>query len=501
MIFRKSILPVLLLYGFLYAQAPSAFFKEIPVYHALNTTYNNPATLKVEETSGAWYRYGFENGSGSLHHPLTAESFQYHSITAAGYKEMRNGTLFSGTFTYRQNFEFDRLFRQNTTLNGMIPVYMADSSAGDWHLNGIQWTVDVKKTLTDKVSAGLSVFYMVDEQYKQNFPKPGVKRNGFDITAGLFYSLSSLELSSSLSIFEFKEEMKTVKYSLEQNLNPVFMIFRGYDDPIYYRGQTSYERLQTRRGFSLSAGTSFNPLADSPFSLQTRAEWSRGEAADGGINDIPQGDWATHRLNGRFSWIIGENRRLFPKINFDGSYIANDATHPDFPVTLFQSKEERYNVFGGLSVRLSSEKILTAGLFIEGCQIWREDSFHGIGLEGKKVMGGPAFFLTMNLPVPFITDIYVKSLTEISTTSRIMTSPYRSHHPVNALTQDELWSMTTGDFVLESGALIRALKTKWVNMSLDVNYRWLADMNDDRSVNANRGFLYLTFTVFPHHNE
>ncbi len=498
MIFKKTLPLILLMAGFLFGQSAPEFFKKTPVRHALKIFYNNSAALQTEKNTGSWYRYGFENASGSLHHPMAPASTQYHSVTAAGYKKLGNQTLFSGTFTYRQHLEFDRLFRQNSTLNGMIPVYMADSSAGDWHLNGIQWTVDVKKPLTERLSGGLSIFYMVDEQYKQNFPKPGVKRSGYHVNGGLFYDSPAFDLSGSLGIFEFKEEMKTVKYSLEQHLSPVFMLFRGFGDPIYYRGQTSYERLQTRQGFSISAGISFNLLPGSPLKTESTAEWSRGEAVDGGTNNIPQGDWVTQRLISRFSWVIGEKHTLSPVLEFENHYAVNEADHPDFPLTLYQSQEDFLQGFGGVSLKLSTENTLQAGVAMERIDAWREDVFNGIGLEGKKIMLGPALSFTFSPPVPFEAEMYLKCLTEVSKTSRIKTSSTRGEMPVNRLTEDELWALTTGNFILETGTEIRSLEARWANLSLDVNYRWTADINDNRSVNTCRSLVYLSLTFIPH---
>ncbi|RKY51260.1 MAG: hypothetical protein DRP86_01920, partial [Candidatus Neomarinimicrobiota bacterium] len=268
--------------------SPVEYFKGSPVIHATYMEFANPASLVAPAPNGSWYRYGFNNISGSIHHPFESGAATYHTLTAAGYKTLTNKTLFSGTFSYRENREYDRLFRHNSTLNGQIPVYLADSTAGDWHMSGIQWTLDVQQPLSESLSGGLGLTYLVDEHIKQNFPKPGVKRNGYELTSGILYRSGRQAMSLSAALFEFKEEIETVKYSLEQNLTPVFMLFRGFNHPVYYRGQTSYERLQTRQGFSVSAGIETTLPARTTLKGEVTAEWSRGEAEDEGTDAIPQ---------------------------------------------------------------------------------------------------------------------------------------------------------------------------------------------------------------------
>ena len=498
MIFKKYFMVILLISTILSAQTAPDFFKDTPVRHGLSGCFTNPAAMQSDQSSGALYSYNLENSQGELRHPFSPASFQYHTFTAAGFKKMKNQTLFSGSFSYRQNFDGNRLYMQNSSLNGMIPVYMADSCSGDWHLNGIQWTVDIMRPLTHKVSGGISVFYMVDEQYKQIFPKPGVKRSGYLVNSGLFYATPALRLSGTLGLFEFKEEMSTVKYSLEQHLNPVFMLFRGYEDPIVYRGMTSYERLQTRQGLSLTVGASFNLFPDSPFYMETMGEWSRGEAIDGGTNNIPQGNWLTRRVHSRFSWVMGETNLLSPLFQLDNHYVENEAEHPDFTVTLFRSNENVLNGFTGLSLQLSEKNSIAAGLAAELVQAWREDAFHGIGLKDNSMMLGPSLSFSLIPPVPFEADIYFKFLTETHGSSQIKISPYRDDISISQITRDEFWAMTAGNTYIESGAEIRLTKIRQTCLTMTVSYRWLAEKNNNGKINADRDLLSLSLTIIPY---
>jgi hypothetical protein len=497
MIFNKYFGLFLLTITTLYAQSAPEFFKDTSVRHGLNADFNNPAAIQSLQRAGASYGYDFERTHGNLRHPFAPASIQNHTFTAAGYKVMRNKTLFSGSFSYRQNFEGNRLFRHNSSLNGMLPVYMADSSSGDWHLNGIQWTVDIMKPLTEKLSGGFSVFYMVDEQYKQTFPKPGVKRSGYLVKSGLFYSSPALKLSSTLGVFELKEEMSTVKYSLEQNLNPVFMLFRGYEDPIIYRGMTSYERLQSRQGLTLTTGVSFNFLPRSPLLSEVMAEWSRGKAVDGGTDNLPQGDWITRRVNSRLSWTVGETNRIAPLIKLYNHHLVNEAEHPDFPVPLFKSEENIFQGFAGLSLRIFEKNTVIAGLSMENLQVWREDAYNGIGLENNSTKTGPSLTVSVAPPMSFEADLYVMYLKETNENSQIKVSLYREDKTINPLTNEEFWAMTAGDNYIEAGAEIR-LKKVWQNgLIMKVNYRLLADRNG-REATASRDCFALTLTIIPH---
>lgn len=492
-----SSMGIVLLYAGLLAASPADYFKQSPVLHATGMEFHNPAALTTPVRNGAWYRYGLDNITGSIHHPFSAASATYHTFTAAGHKTLNNNTLFAGTFSYRENREYDRFFRHNSTLNGLIPVYLADSTAGDWHLSGIQWTLDVQKPFSEKVSGGVSLYYMVDEQVKQNFPKPGVKRNGYEVTSGFLYHSGQNKISLSASLFEFKEEIETVKYSLEQNLTPVFMLFRGFDDPVYYRGQTSYDRLQTRQGFSVSAGLSSTLLPGSLLKGEITAEWSRGDAEDEGTDAIPQGSWTTRRLIWETTAKLAHNRFFSPVLLLNGNMVTSEATHPDFPLTLYQGTMAEFSAFAGLAA--GDQNCLTAGVAFEGFQSWREDTFHGRGLQGEKFMAGPELRVEMEQKANMTSQFYGAALREISSISRLRQSHYQTTDVAPTLVEDELWAMTAGNTRLKSGAIICLNGLSRFTACLDFSYNWLADIHENRSVNARREQLMIKLTLTPKH--
>jgi len=474
--------------------SPVEYFKGSPVVHATIRKFTNPASLVPTDPNGSWYRYGLTNISGSIHHPFEPDAATFHTITAAGYKTLKDKTLFSGTFSYRENREYDRLFRHNSTLNGGIPIYLADSSAGDWHMSGIQWTLEIQKPLSESLSGGLGLTYLVDEQIKQNFPKPGVKRNGYELASGLLYHSGKQSLSLAAAFFEFKEEIETVKYSLEQNLSPVFMLYRGFNQPVYYRGQTSYERLQTRRGISVSTGmeTTFPP--GSSLKGEVSAEWSRGETEDEGTDAIPQGSWTTRRINGYFAFQILPKSFISPVLSAEGQTVLSEATHPDFPITLYEGILTEMTAFAGIT--LGKVSFLTAGVCLEGFETWREDAFHGRGLYGKQLMMGPKLQVQKEPASEFSSGFYVAALKEISGESRL---EQRFYTIPPAFLEDERWAMTAANTLVKAGSSIETNILPRLRVRLNASYAWRADWEDHNTIHARRDQFLLKITLIPKH--
>lgn len=472
--------------------SPVEYFKGSPVVHATSREFNNPASLVTSDPNGSWYRYGLTNISGSIHHPFEPDAATFHTITAAGYKALKDGTLFSGTFSYRENREYDRLFRHNSTLNAGIPIYLADSTTGDWHMSGIQWTLDIQKPLSESLSGGLGLTYLVDEQIKQNFPKPGVKRNGYELISGLYYHSEKQALSLAASLFEFKEEIETVKYSLEQNLTPVFMLYRGFSQPVFYRGQTSYERLQTRQGFSLSAGMKTTLPAESSLKGEVSAEWSQGEAEDEGTDAIPQGSWTTRRINWDFAVQMHQSSFVSPVLSAEGHTVMSEATHPDFPLTLYEGNLTEVTAFAGINLGYTS--FLTAGVNLEGFETWREDSFHGRGLYGKQLMMGPKLQVQKDPASGLVSCFYVAALKEVSGESRLEQKFY-SIPP--AFLEDEAWAMTAGNTLVKAGSSVETNILPRFSVRLDASYAWLADWDDHHTIHARRDQFLVKMTLIP----
>ncbi|MDD3806690.1 MAG: hypothetical protein PHE86_01465 [Candidatus Marinimicrobia bacterium] len=492
---KRALKGMMILFPVILLASPIEYFTNSPVIHGIELAFNNPASIVVNVPEGSWYRYGLENISGSIHHPLDFRSATYHTITAAGHKTLKNKTLFSGTFSYRENREYNRPFRHNSTLNGLIPIYLGDSTLGHWNLSGIQGSLDIQKPLSENVMGGLNITYFVDEQIKQSFPKPGVKRNGFEIMPGIVYNNKNYTMSLAGSFFEFKEEIETVKYSLDQNLQPVFMLYRGFGNPIYYRGQTSYERLQTRWGFDISAGFETNPLAHSTFKGEIITEWSQGDAEDEGIDAIPQGEWTTQRVLWEVNAMMAKNKVISPTLFAEGNISISEATHPDFPITLYQGTISDFSVFAGFA--MGEKKPVIAGIALDGFIMWREDSFIGRGLYAEQYFAGPKLHVNMNQTRPVTSNFYLLTLREISSESELKLIHEMPDDLSNMLLNDELWAMTAGNTLIETGTDICLHKFSGFDLQLDVTYTWLADMEDFQTVHAHRDRFLFKITIFP----
>ena len=373
----KKLLFLLLGFGLAFSQWMSneRLFLDIGTAGAPCLSGSNAAYLTEANLPYAYaFTYRYDNGGGEFRLPFQPRIKSYHNMSVSAFRKMDNGMLFGGRFAYRYEERRDKLWLHNAEDHLQIPFYFADSSTGDFALNGIDWNVLLSYPLTPKLRAGVNVFYNVDEQYKSVFPKPNVKRNNFRIRPGLAVSGKNAHVGIRGTFFQYKENMETKKYSLEQGKTPTFMRIRGLDRPVMSYAETSEERLESILGWGFSADADLGGI----LLLEGQYERSNADIVDGGSYPVPQGNWGLQRYYYRAELRMFGKRRAGAEFFFhqDGTHARG--FHPELGERIYAGDLRRYE--GGVNIpyRHSAGEVWTGTVSWAAGERKREDNFLGI---------------------------------------------------------------------------------------------------------------------------
>ena len=318
------------------------------------------------------FRYNGFNGDFKL--PFEPERKEHLVLTASGGKYLKKGQFISGDFSYHNQTIYNKKWVHNSVPYTGMPFFIADSSIGDFKLNGISWNLNiVNEIIENKLNYGVSIFYNVDEQMKTIFPKPIIKRS--DFTVQLFSGMKSNNYISTIygKYFNFKENIKTSRYSSEQGLTPTFIKIRNLDNPFVYYGETSEERLVSLQGYT--CGINFRL----PKRLQLLAEYEYATAQneDGGANMKAQGSW----FSNRFLYDM-ELKLKIKNIGISGfsNAMLNEqiAKYPDWNVETYEYIRKDFTNGIGINYHLGKKMFVKHGMFYSIDRLKRVDKFTGI---------------------------------------------------------------------------------------------------------------------------
>lgn len=333
----------------------------------------NPASLTEDMVPyKVSYEYDYSMTGGSFRSAYMPDSTSYSHAGVSAFKKMENNAIFAGSFSYRDENTKNKLWLHAAENDMLTPFYFADSTIGNYHLNGIDWQIVYASSLGKHGRYGIDIFYNVDEQFKSVFPKPNIKRNNIRVTPGYVWLSNKLELGISASLFNYKENIYTKKYSLEQGKTPTFITIRGLDNPIMSYAETSHERLQTITGLSAGAHIYLN---QSLFA-EAAYESAQGEITDGGAYAVAQGVFNQERMTGSVRKILFPNSfiRFIPY--FQADIQSADATHPTLLTQIYEAERRSFN--GGLQIPISmGERAFALAGWYEFRDIYEADLFTG----------------------------------------------------------------------------------------------------------------------------
>jgi len=327
-----------------------------------------------------YYKSRVNTVQGRFRRPYDPHSEQDYELLAAGRRSISKQSVFSGYFGYhRQILGRKRWVHNRLPYRGM-PFLLADSSTGDFNLNGIHWGVSFSQMLVPgRFFWGSSFFYNVDETHKTVFPKPINKHRDLMLRLNSGLQLGPRAAAGlSVAYFDFQSMMETTRYSLEQNKTPTFFKIRGLDNPIIFRGETSEERRLDLQGVCLDLDAEFHRLILHRMEFRAGYEQAGAQNIDGGAYPVKQGKWFSERL-----YFKTELRQpLMPGLALSlfsqGQNCRQYANHPDFKVEIFSYGTQQ--LLGGLSLQwqLSEQAHLSPGFYMASNTLKRIDKFNGL---------------------------------------------------------------------------------------------------------------------------
>jgi len=359
------------------AQTPSSEYLYLDILSDLTAQLpnRNPAYLTTENIPYTYaFQYRYNNSGGEYRLPFSPEAKNYNNLEVSAYQKMNNGILFAGRFAYRNEQRTNKLWLHNAETNIDIPFYFGDSTSGDFNLNGIDWNIIFSYPLSNVTRLAVDIFYNVDEQFKSVFPKPNIKRNDLHIRPAISFKGERSSLGLMGSYFQFKEDIETKKYSLEQGRSPIFMRIRGLDRSLLTYAETSEERLQNIQGYGFSANFDLGGRLLG----ETNYEHSQAQIVDGGSYPVEQGNWDMTRFYYRVDLKSKVTSFLNTDLFFKQYWSNANGFHPTLNAQIYNSSHRHFE--GGLSLPYhpSNNESWTGSVSYSFQDIKREDNFLGL---------------------------------------------------------------------------------------------------------------------------
>jgi uncharacterized protein DUF6850 len=402
----KKLLFLLLIMSIALAQMPSTEYMYLDILSDMTAGLpnRNPAYLSSDNIPYSYaFQYSYNNSGGDYKLPFAPGAKHYQNLEVSAYQEMDNGVLFAGRFAYRFEQRQDKLWLHNAETNIDIPFYFADSTMGDFDLNGIDWNIIFSYPLNKSTRLAVDIFYNVDEQFKSVFPKPNSKRNDLHVRPAINFKGKRSSLGLMGSYFQFKEYIETKKYSLEQGRSPIFMRIRGLDRSLLTYAETSEERLQTIQGLGFSSNVDLGGR------LLGEVTYENANAiiTDGGSYPVEQGNWNSNRLAYRLDLHSTASRHVDIDLFFRQAWNKAKGYHPDLDALIYQYGNRQFE--GGVDVPFTPMKgeTWTNSISYAFEDIRREDNFLGLshyipwttlrlGFEYELERGGIDYLLNFN---------------------------------------------------------------------------------------------------------
>jgi len=292
-------------------------------------------------------QYGeFTSGGNKL--PFeAAESFDQHYFVRS-IQPLTENDLFKGYFAYHRKSDQNILFVDQSENLGNNPYVFADSSSGDFALNGLYWAGEWAHRFNRNWQSGVMFYYNVDQRLKNVFPKPLNKHRNIHFNYGLQYQNQSWAAGISYGYFDDQEKIEITKYNLEQDLTPVILKFRFSDLPVIDRGKTSEERKITNYGHRLSLQIK-KDFQTAVFMAHYSRYERNAKIIDGGSNNISQGSYAVSRDIIQ-TQLVNHFSQFDTRISY--AYQRNDfkARHPDFDLVTWKVPNELHQILASTKI-------------------------------------------------------------------------------------------------------------------------------------------------------
>lgn len=310
-----------------------------------NLAHNPAALFEDEQKRSLEIRQNTIHSSGDFRLPFSAQATTDQHYLVKNVQPLSSNDLFKGYFAYHRKTDKNVMWIDQEMNTNNNPFIFADSSTGDFILNGLYWSAEWAHRFNRSWLSGISFFYNVGQRLKQVFPKPLNKHRDIHFRYGLQYQTANWKAGLSYAYLDEQEKVEITKYNLSQGLTPQIYKFRFSDLPVIIRSKTSEERMISRTGYELN-GQLKRVFPGGSVTAQYSYWNKRGKIIDGGSKNIKQGTFdqtdrrAAVFFNYRFKLVETLFSYHFKQLHFR-------AYHPDFSFLIWKAPSDLHQFNAG----------------------------------------------------------------------------------------------------------------------------------------------------------
>lgn len=200
----------------------------------------NPALLEFDKSDELLRITSSVNTkSGDYKSTFDPRTHNIYSVTFSGKKKLDDSKIFNGTFGFIKDERKNWLWIFSKNYKTGNPFLLGDFSSGYSRFNGIHSEASYSEALSNRLSLGGMISYLVDEGLKNVSPRPESKHLNISLKIGFSYKFSqSLINAVSLKFTDLQEEI-IYKEDQESVLKEITLLkFRGIDFPIVVNKKT-----------------------------------------------------------------------------------------------------------------------------------------------------------------------------------------------------------------------------------------------------------------------
>ncbi|GAB4365766.1 MAG: hypothetical protein Kow0042_05200 [Calditrichia bacterium] len=321
---------------------------------------NIAALFEDEDRFSLWVgsHLNYESGDYRLPFAPNIANDQRYSLRLV--KPLTENDLFKGYFGYHRSVDQAVLWVHQTRLRENNPFILADSSTGDFVLNGLFWAGEWAHRLQPNLQTGIGIYYNVDQRLKQTFPKPENNHRDVHFRVGVQYTWRDWGLGLSGCYFDEQEKVIITQYNLDQNLTPVLYKFRYSDLPVIFLGKTSEERQIDFAGIAVGGqlkrqiGDKFRVMGDFQYTT------SEGKVRDGGSQPQPQGEFDGSQFTAQLLGDYRNSPNTEWRLSYTLVYRKRNAYHPEFGQKVMDHPGGEHTVLLSLMQKLARNIALSA---------------------------------------------------------------------------------------------------------------------------------------------
>lgn len=329
----------------------------------------NPAGLfDDEQKKSLQIRQYADFISGAYRLPFDADESKDQHYFVRSVQPLTENDIFKGYFAYHRKSDQQIMFVDQSENLGNNPYLFADSSTGDFALNGLYWAAEWAHRFNSNWQSGASFYYNVDQRLKDVFPKPLNKHRNIHVSYGLQFQSGSWTAGMSYAYFDDQEKIEISKYNLDQDLTPIMLKFRFSDLPVIERAKTSEEREINNYGHQI--GLQFKKEFKAVTIMGGYSRLSReADIVDGGSRNFSQGSYTLiHDLVQTQVALHQDNWEV--RLAYDFKNNIFEAQHPDFNMVTWKAPDQSHQFLASGKIKYNKK----LAMFLDAAYKWKSEN-------------------------------------------------------------------------------------------------------------------------------